>query len=575
MARDAALDPASTTVGAGAGGTAREPTRLALASSIDERGEAGSSVAGAEIVRGLEQQLAGVDGLQLEALPSGLGPGQEREILRRTGASHLLTVESTEPDRDPVDGEPGALEVQVALFADAHGAAHRANGADSADLAPTWTESFRGTRDDLQALLARISGTVADRLQLSAPRDRWAAAHAARPAAYLAYLRGLATADEASTVQRFERAATAFGEACRLDPEFADAWAQRSIYTAMAVAHALYDDRETAMEESRAAYRRARELKPEAPLVRLAEGYLEYYFERDFERAHTIFAEALDERPHDLDVHKAMGAIQRRRGRFDDTVRHWQTVLAARPQEQSVLYDIAATFDAMRHHDHAADLFDQLLARDPHQSSLYVHRAWVELRRSGSVQGAREFLSHLPEEPPLIPELWRMARDYTAYRAALTAIEPGERGPDLAMWSILAGFAERQLGREEVARGHFAAALEIAEELFLSSDRQADRAPPLRGLALAYLGRSEEAIRVARSLPTMTSQGDHWTGPRVGEAHAEILTAAGATDLAVRQLERVLETPYIGALSVWQLRLDPIWDPLRGDPGFEALISTP
>jgi hypothetical protein len=136
----------------------------------------------------------------------------------------------------------------------------------------------------------------------------------------------------------------------------------------------------------------------------------------------------------------------------------------------------------------------------------------------------------------------------------------------------MAGFAERQLGNEETARQHFEDAATLSTELFLGAS-QANRAAPIRGLALAYLGRPEEALEIARNLPRLLTPGDSWTGGRMGEIHTQILTAAGPAELAVRQIERVLQTRYIDALTLWQLRLDPIWDPLRGNAEFEKLIA--
>jgi tetratricopeptide (TPR) repeat protein len=227
---------------------------------------------------------------------------------------------------------------------------------------------------------------------------------------------------------------------------------------------------------------------------------------------------------------------------------------------------------AMRHDARAAELLDQVIAREPEVISLFVLRAWAEVRSTGSLERARAFLDQVPKGDAALVEIARMERDYPRYRAALEQIRPTNRRSNLGVWSVLAGFAERQLGNEEVARLHFEDAANLSEEMFLGAS-QTNRAAPIRGLALAHLGRTEEALAIARSLPRLLEPDDHWTGARMGEIHAQILTAAGAVELAVRQIERVLQTQYSDALSLWQLRLDPIWDPLRGNPEFEKLIA--
>ena len=47
---------------------------------------------------------------------------------------------------------------------------------------------------------------------------------------------------------------------------------------------------------------------------------------------------------------------------------------------------------------------------------------------------------------------------------------------------------------------------------------------------------------------------------------------AGETDLALKQLEAVTKIP--GGPSYGELRLDPMWDPLRGDPRFEKIVAS-
>ena len=45
---------------------------------------------------------------------------------------------------------------------------------------------------------------------------------------------------------------------------------------------------------------------------------------------------------------------------------------------------------------------------------------------------------------------------------------------------------------------------------------------------------------------------------------------AGQKDLAFEQLARASAIP--GYLSYGSLRLDPLWDPLRGDPRFDKTV---
>jgi len=52
---------------------------------------------------------------------------------------------------------------------------------------------------------------------------------------------------------------------------------------------------------------------------------------------------------------------------------------------------------------------------------------------------------------------------------------------------------------------------------------------------------------------------------------AMIAAWVGEKDLACEQLAIAISKP--GDLSYGQLKLMPFWDPLRGDPRFEALVQ--
>ena len=64
---------------------------------------------------------------------------------------------------------------------------------------------------------------------------------------------------------------------------------------------------------------------------------------------------------------------------------------------------------------------------------------------------------------------------------------------------------------------------------------------------------------------------DAFNGPDVTEAAAKIYAAIGDNDRAINLISGLLQRP--AALTVAALKLDPEWDPLRGDPRFEELIA--
>jgi serine/threonine-protein kinase len=93
-----------------------------------------------------------------------------------------------------------------------------------------------------------------------------------------------------------------------------------------------------------------------------------------------------------------------------------------------------------------------------------------------------------------------------------------------------------------------------------------------RGLALAGLGRRDEALREARWLQqSMVYREDARHGGLAAENRAQILAQAGEADTALDEIERLLTMP--SWLSVHTLRLEPLWDPLREHPRFQRLLE--
>ena len=111
---------------------------------------------------------------------------------------------------------------------------------------------------------------------------------------------------------------------------------------------------------------------------------------------------------------------------------------------------------------------------------------------------------------------------------------------------------------------------------------QPDNAFLVAGLSLAnaVLGEKELALKEAeRAIKLLPSVKDRVNGPACEENLALIQTMFGENSQAISTLTRLLQTPYsswfYGQTPVTPvlLRLDPYWDPLRGDPAFQKLCE--
>jgi hypothetical protein len=88
------------------------------------------------------------------------------------------------------------------------------------------------------------------------------------------------------------------------------------------------------------------------------------------------------------------------------------------------------------------------------------------------------------------------------------------------------------------------------------------------------LGQKDAAIKEAeRAITLLPSGKDAVDGPKAEENLASVEAIVDDKNRAIPRLQRLLAIPYSNCLTPALLRLDPQWDPLRGDPRFQKLCE--
>lgn len=517
-----------------------------------------------------------------------VGLGVAEEVADRLGSTPGLTIiagKSTALARGSVHGAGLGAEFGAELGADyvLTGAVGRSRGGGSPALwveprlvrvdgdREVWSERYENLLADPFATQSAIAGRVARALGLPwkdpGAEARQEAPPTRDPAAYLAYLRGVEAATRGQE-NRFLEMVGHFERAVELDRTFGLAWARLSVARSLALQQGFYREaeREEMARRVEAEAEEARRWAPGELFTGLAEVDLAYHVRADFDQAARLLAPLARDHPNDVEVLTTMGAIERRRGNYVGSIAAFDRVVRLAPRDAFRLFSAAQTFSAARYHRRAAEILDQALQADPGSHYLVVERARVTLTGFGDLEGARQLLRTLPEGAAALPLVPLYAHDDRGYLRALGP-EPEEPGPARGHWLVQAAPALQRLGDETQARRQLEEAAAIGESL---KSRWTVRGSLIRGLALAHLGRCTEALALASAFPE--TERDAFFGVFVREGRAEIATTCGDHELALDELEELLDTPYLNAITVWDLRLDPRWEPLRDDPRFQALV---
>jgi Flp pilus assembly protein TadD len=124
---------------------------------------------------------------------------------------------------------------------------------------------------------------------------------------------------------------------------------------------------------------------------------------------------------------------------------------------------------------------------------------------------------------------------------------------------------------EAQARRSYEEAREKAEKAVQESPEDGPR-HALLGLIYAGLGRCDEAVAEGkRAVELLPEMKDAFDGPIMNMSRARISMMCGDFDTALALLDRSLQTP--AGIAVHELRLDPVWDPLRSDARFHQMLA--
>jgi hypothetical protein len=186
-----------------------------------------------------------------------------------------------------------------------------------------------------------------------------------------------------------------------------------------------------------------------------------------------------------------------------------------------------------------------------------------------------------PAAIPKIAPFWLTCalfeRDVAAAKDALLASGKFPLGGDAVNFTrdFAEGVIARMANDEHKAQLAFTAARVEQEKI---AQAQPDYGPAwcILGVIDAALGRKEEALLEGRrAVELLPVEKDSINGFHMIVHFALIAAWVGEKDLACEQLATAVRYPYSGVdLTYGDLKLNPWWDSLRGDPRFEKIVAS-
>jgi TolB-like protein/Tfp pilus assembly protein PilF len=448
-----------------------------------------------------------------------------------------------------------------------------------------WAEDYDRDLTDVFAIQTDLAQKIASELRAKlSPSEK--AQIENKPTengeAYLAFVQAHDLSCVFDDFDKLKQGEQLYGRAIELDPNFALALASHSQLESWIVHN--FERTPERREKARTLAERALQLQPGLPEAHLAMGYSYYYGDNNYDAALEEFEIAQRGLPNASEVYLAIGAIERRQGKWAESTANIEKAVGLNPKDIWSLQNLSFNYAMVRNYDAADKAIDRALALDPTASEPLEVKSKLAIAVSGDFSVAEKAFEAVKSVPMTKQQKVKTtagrANVFLLERKYSEGLQAAESLPDDQLAGLsgglcnkyyLIGFARKSLHDEDGARTAFLKARSAAEEQLKRSPDAADTHIQLAKL-LAYLGEKDAALAEAqRATELQPESKDAFSGPEITAGVAEVHTILGNNDRAIEILDGLLNRP--SSITVEYLKVNPIWDSLRNDPNFQALLT--
>jgi TolB-like protein/Flp pilus assembly protein TadD/predicted Ser/Thr protein kinase len=445
-----------------------------------------------------------------------------------------------------------------------------------ADDSQLWAETYDQQIDDIFEVQSTIAGQVIDQLGISLLGGELTAVDdhpTDNLEAYQAYLKASQIPPNLTLQETEQWIAEHLERATLLDPGFLEAWAELSRFHSHWY-HENWDRTESRLERAKEAMARAVAIDATHPYALLARGYYYYFGFRDYDRALEDFLAAIEAVPSNSEVQAAIGYIHRRQGKWDEATAELRAAAKLAPRDTNLLENLAETRRARREFHEAAKLRRRIAELEPENTRNRLELVYYTIHTTGEFSRGMDEWRTVPQSD----QIWYSAgwaflsmlgRDFEQAHEWAAKIR-GESPFIQAARAMLLAHVKASRDGIESARPALQSVVAQLESMLDAAPANTDLRHWL-AVTHARLGNAEAAIRESRLAIELTAK-DRFIGPQSEENLAEVYATLGRAGDAVDLIERLLRMDYNDALTVTRLRLDFVWDPIRDNPRFQALL---
>jgi serine/threonine-protein kinase len=401
--------------------------------------------------------------------------------------------------------------------------------------------------------------------------------------AYLAFVQGHDLSCTFNDFEKLKQGEQLFERALDLDPNFALAVARYSQLESWIV-H-TFDPTPARREKARALAERALQLQPDLPEAHLARGISYYYGDNNYDAALKEFDIAQRGLPNESEIYLYIGSIQRRQGKWAESTASMEKAVSLNPKDVWSLQNLTFNYQMQRDYDKANQTIDRALALSPTAAEPLEVKSKLAIAEKGDLSVAEKAFDAVKSVPTTnmqkLKTVGSRAELFLLERKYKEGLEAAESLPDEQLAAAVhpalggkyyyIGFARRSLQDEAGARAAFLKAQSAIEEDLKKSPDAADMHIQLARV-LAFLGEKDRALAEAqRASELLPESKDAFSGPDITEGVAQVHAIVGENDRAIEILDGLLSRP--SSITVQILKINPIWDPLRNNPNFQALLT--